>query len=410
MSSTPRNTSHERDSNHRQVNGPTSIAGPSNTINEPEEISRHLVDNDERLFPPADETLVFVAVHKDGADIGGLYSMRRRTWKELPSIPNLPRGFPEFSSFVSLNRKIYVLGGLTEVDADYSGSTQVYVLDLAGQVTQWEECARMQRPRLCFGAGAIDGKIYVFGGTSRQRPVREAEVFDTTTNSWSFISSPASSRVNQQVSNKGGELVVHGGQFFVSGPDGFQFPDPHGSDESSEDEAAEHWGTESESDSDSDYEQPLFSKKQCLFLEVYNPVADAWRLMDRSFRRKKRSSLFVAREQLHMLTKLGACVHDVNTQSWRLLQEHTFAEFETRHAVVLIPYPCTVVVDEELLAIMDWDDFEFESLVLLRSDGFGNNNEKIVWESVWDTASDHTSGDLRGSPVTTIFMCAIDNL
>lgn len=43
------------------------------------------------------------------------------------------------------------------------------MLDVAGQKElrrgQWKQCASMLARRMGFGCGALDGKIYVFGGT-----------------------------------------------------------------------------------------------------------------------------------------------------------------------------------------------------------------------------------------------------
>lgn len=40
----------------------------------------------------------------------------------------------------------------------------------------------MLEARLSFGAGVIDGKIYVFGGISRGIPVSGSEVYDPKVN------------------------------------------------------------------------------------------------------------------------------------------------------------------------------------------------------------------------------------
>ncbi|CAM6130015.1 unnamed protein product [Calypogeia fissa] len=60
----------------------------------------------------------------DGAGVIALYSMREDSWTELPPIPDLEWGVPWSCQCVSLDGKVYVLGGecgdhITSSDAHY---------------------------------------------------------------------------------------------------------------------------------------------------------------------------------------------------------------------------------------------------------------------------------------------------
>ncbi|CAM6108039.1 unnamed protein product [Calypogeia fissa] len=74
-----------------------------------------------------------------------LASLRHHSCNFLPPIPNLgDRKFPRRCECVSLNGKLYVLGGQTRDDPV---SRKVYVLDLAGCKGTWTECAS-DRPKM----------------------------------------------------------------------------------------------------------------------------------------------------------------------------------------------------------------------------------------------------------------------
>lgn len=64
---------------------------------------------------------------------------------------------------------------------DAAASNEAGVLDLAGQ-RQWKQCASMEEPRMLFGCGVMQGKIYVCRGLSSTsftaQPVFGSKVYD----------------------------------------------------------------------------------------------------------------------------------------------------------------------------------------------------------------------------------------
>ncbi|CAM6102596.1 unnamed protein product [Calypogeia fissa] len=136
-----------------------------------------------------------------------LYSMKDKSWVELPPVPDLENG--RGCQCVSLDGKVYVLGGRFSV-LHAPGSDAVYALDVAGQ-KPWEKCANMSKPRDSFGCGVLNGKIFVFGGMSLGDPVDGSEVYDPKENMWSPISAMPTLRVGHRVKVVGEELFLHNG-------------------------------------------------------------------------------------------------------------------------------------------------------------------------------------------------------
>lgn len=145
-----------------------------------------------------------------------IYSIRENRAYELPPPRDVDGRLSPASSCISLDGKLYILGGESLGVPSASmiePGNEVYVLDLVGR-TKWERCASMIEPRTNFGCGVIDGKIYVFGGFGHKRTVCGSEVYDPKKDTWSPIKAMPLLRFDHQVATVGGKLIVYGGKFF----------------------------------------------------------------------------------------------------------------------------------------------------------------------------------------------------
>ncbi|TMV47488.1 hypothetical protein FE783_21030 [Paenibacillus mesophilus] len=114
---------------------------------------------------------------------------------------------------VSLNGKIYVLGGTYEGQFGYLySSKRSLVYDPAAD--QWANLANMKIERTQFGAEAVNGKIYVFGGDTYYRhsiPTREVECYDPATNAWTSMKQIPAALAGHDTVLLGNRIYVAGG-------------------------------------------------------------------------------------------------------------------------------------------------------------------------------------------------------
>ncbi|KAJ4880143.1 F-box/kelch-repeat protein SKIP6 [Raphanus sativus] len=99
--------------------------------------------------------------------------------KTLIPVPSLPSQPQTFSSYVPLDWGIYVIGGFKDGDVR---SSDVSLLDC--RTNTWREVPSMSVGRAAAAAGAVDGKIYVFGGCEEVKESNWAEVYDPKTETW----------------------------------------------------------------------------------------------------------------------------------------------------------------------------------------------------------------------------------
>ncbi|XP_063440466.1 actin-binding protein IPP-like [Mytilus trossulus] len=102
------------------------------------------------------------------------YDTFQKQWEHVPGI-SCPRSK---HAAVSLNRKIYVVGG--EDDLLMYNNLEIYNL----QTGKWTEGPSMSVPRSGFGLCACDGKIYAFGGWVGSVLGDNVEVYDQNIGSW----------------------------------------------------------------------------------------------------------------------------------------------------------------------------------------------------------------------------------
>ena len=108
-----------------------------------------------------------------------VYHPKTNKWAKSPNMPNLRISF----STVSLDGVIYLIGGFVWQNRDlkYMATVDAY----NPETEKWSDIPPISTPFVPHGAAAIDGKIYVLGGTWRKGVGKETvyvatvEVFDT---------------------------------------------------------------------------------------------------------------------------------------------------------------------------------------------------------------------------------------
>lgn len=84
-----------------------------------------------------------------------------------------------------VNGKIYVMGGVMDFVGPALNNNEVY----DPQTDEWTEAAPIPQPRAAHGACVLDGKIYIIGGesgepTGQNEVLDDVEVYDPANNSW----------------------------------------------------------------------------------------------------------------------------------------------------------------------------------------------------------------------------------
>lgn len=256
-----------------------------------------------------------------------LYSLRDRAFFHLPPIPLADGGIPWSCRCIALDGRVYILGG-TKHRSPQFGIDKVFVLDLAGQM-QWKECAAMSEPRVYFGSGVMNGKIYAIHGTSKNGT---SEVYDPDADAWSAIESMASLGFVSEVANVGEELFAW--SYYHSG--------------------------------------------------AYHPVKNEWRtLLPDGFWRssfmscRPEGNLFVEEGKFHCLSRDAIDVYDIETMSWSRLHSSSFPD--TRDVLVINH---VLAVDDELVAMVILNDRADESnrRCLFQTCRFNSEDKVIVWQ------------------------------
>ena len=146
------------------------------------------------------------------------------------SLPQKARQLPAARDHVGgamVVHKFYVLGGRD------SGVTNlrdtVFVLDLHDIASGWTTAAgKMPTPRTSIPTGAVDTKIYVFGGegnrANKTGVFNQSEVYDTVADSWAGLPPMKFPRHGTQAAVAGGKVYIPGGSV-REGPGGTDYFD-----------------------------------------------------------------------------------------------------------------------------------------------------------------------------------------
>ncbi|CAM6112414.1 unnamed protein product [Calypogeia fissa] len=207
--------------------------------------------------------LILYGYHFDPHQLA-VCSMRDGSSFLLPPIPGFEGGVPRCSQCVSLDGRIYVLGGLRDYNEIPHG--EVYLLDLAGQI-EWKLCASMRVLEPSFRCRVHHGKIYVFGGSERKDDPC-GQVYDPKTNTWSPRTTTMRAYGDRQLESLGGELFL----------------------------LNRTWDKRSQG------------------IWAYHPVHDEWRKVDLEFPPDELP--FVAHGKWHLLGHYGIRVHDADQNLW----------------------------------------------------------------------------------------------
>ncbi|CAM6091785.1 unnamed protein product [Calypogeia fissa] len=258
-------------------------------------------------------------------NVVSLYSMKTQTAYQLPPIPNVYGGIPVHCQAVSVDGKVYVLGGRVE-SATQRGSSKVYLRDLV-ELRPWRECASMHEPREKFQCGVLGGKIYAFGGCNATGPVGGAEVYDPKKNTWTWITPIVSRQCAYLVGVLGDQL---------------QTLELDGGDDDWEEDPAN------------------------------NNVDAAW---------KPEGVGFISHGKLHSLSGDAIQVYDDDTNEWRKVHLCKFAGFGGNLMTI---FPLAVVpVEDKIFALVDWSSEGQHGSCLVGGTGLGSKEqEEILFQPV----------------------------
>jgi Kelch motif protein len=165
------------------------------------------------------------------------YDAESDSWSTGPALPHAVGG----GALTLVRRELHYVGGFVEALQNGAEASH-WVLDLATGRT-WEPRAPLPVARGHAGTVAIDGKIYVVGGSTSHDPPRDSDYvhrYDPETDVWEELASLPSPRshVEPGTFSWSGRLFVVGGQ---------------------------------------DYMSARLSEPQMLDISAYDPMSDTWR-------------------------------------------------------------------------------------------------------------------------------------
>ncbi|WWD03412.1 hypothetical protein V865_001464 [Kwoniella europaea PYCC6329] len=136
------------------------------------------------------------------------------------NLTKLAATLPRSSHSISvIQGKAYIYGG--EINPREPVDGAVHLIDLStGAYQKLAAFGQIPEPRVGHAAGAIDGRIYIFGGRGgpSMTPLEEAgsvHVYDPTTSSWSFVQPTSKlfpcARSYHCATASGKQLIIHAG-------------------------------------------------------------------------------------------------------------------------------------------------------------------------------------------------------
>ncbi|XP_068818059.1 kelch-like protein 30 [Capricornis sumatraensis] len=131
------------------------------------------------------------------------YHTKAKRWMALPDFPDHHKwGF----SLAALNNDVYVTGGSRGSRTDGWSTTQAWCFPL--KEAAWRPVAPMLKARTNHASAALNGEIYVVGGTTLD--VVEVESYDPFTDTWTPIRPALKYVSNFSVAGCGGRLYLVG--------------------------------------------------------------------------------------------------------------------------------------------------------------------------------------------------------
>jgi N-acetylneuraminic acid mutarotase len=110
------------------------------------------------------------------------FDVEKKSWRDLPALPE-----PRSSHDAALvGNTIYVVGGWNmHGDGDTTWHTTAWGLDMSAADPAWKKIADPPFTRRAVATVAHENKLFVIGGMNEKGgPTKEAEYFDTETNTW----------------------------------------------------------------------------------------------------------------------------------------------------------------------------------------------------------------------------------
>ena len=139
-----------------------------------------------------------------------IYNVATGAWRAGAPMPEARH----HNAAVRIGDKLYWTGGFIGGFPNWAGTTSLWQYDPA--TNTWTERAPMPEPRGGHAAAAINGKIYVVGGTrghnDEDHTARNVLIYDPQTNSWSSGALMQVGREHLAAAAIGGKIYVVGGR------------------------------------------------------------------------------------------------------------------------------------------------------------------------------------------------------
>ncbi|XP_059559707.1 kelch-like protein 30 isoform X1 [Myotis daubentonii] len=144
----------------------------------PQQLEEVLVVVGGRALEEAEEGAEEPAPHLENF---AFYNTKAKRWTPLPDFPDFHKwGF----SLAALNNSVYVTGGSRGTKTDTWSTTQAWCFPM--KEAAWRPVAPMLKARTNHASSALNGEIYVIGGTTLD--VVEVESYDPYTDTWTPVS------------------------------------------------------------------------------------------------------------------------------------------------------------------------------------------------------------------------------
>lgn len=141
------------------------------------------------------------------------YTVASDRYSRLPELP-VERAAGQLEYY---NGKLYYFGGTNRARTQDTGD--LYILDIAGGATSWQEGAPLPNPRNHLGSVVLNGKIYAVAGQHEHdgqlTTQNDVHSYDPTTNTWTEVASlpRALSHISDSTFVMGGRIIVVGGEY-----------------------------------------------------------------------------------------------------------------------------------------------------------------------------------------------------
>ena len=108
-----------------------------------------------------------------------------------------------------LSNKLYIVGGIERREDRWVSLNTAEVYDPV--TNSWNQIANMICSRYQPACTAMDGKLYVCGGSKDKRPLSSCESYDPVTKSWESLPNMKTSRTFAAAVCFGGKIYITGG-------------------------------------------------------------------------------------------------------------------------------------------------------------------------------------------------------